>query len=109
MSVSKELEGAVLPRGSLILVTGANGFVGLHIVDQFLRNGYRVRGTVRDTPKSAWVTEYFQQEYGSGKFELVEIKDLSNVAALTSALEGKRILPHLEWASSMLWGNQSQG
>ncbi|KAH9846635.1 NAD-P-binding protein [Lenzites betulinus] len=31
----------------LILVTGINGFLGAHIVDQLVKAGYRVRGTVR--------------------------------------------------------------
>ena len=31
-----------------ILVTGANGFIALHVINQFALNGYRVRGTVRN-------------------------------------------------------------
>lgn len=83
------LEGAVLPQGSLILVTGANGLVGSHVVDQFLQHGYNVRGTVRDAKKNAWVGSYFEQQYGAGKFELVEVPDLTNLEALKKALEGK--------------------
>ncbi|KAI0351273.1 NAD-P-binding protein [Trametes cingulata] len=33
----------------LILVTGINGFLGAHIVDQLVKAGYRVRGTVRSS------------------------------------------------------------
>mmetsp|Transcript_51672 Transcript_51672/g.82097 ORF Transcript_51672/g.82097 Transcript_51672/m.82097 type:complete len:379 (-) Transcript_51672:347-1483(-) len=40
------------PRGNIIApvvcVTGANGFLGSHIVEQLLLAGYRVRGTVRN-------------------------------------------------------------
>lgn len=32
----------------LVLVTGASGFLGAHIVKVLLDNGYRVRGTVRN-------------------------------------------------------------
>lgn len=83
------LEGAVLPTGSLILVTGANGYVASHVVDQFLRLGYKVRGTVRDSEKNAWVAEYFDEKYGAGNFELVEVKDLTDPEAIKKALEGE--------------------
>lgn len=83
------LQGAVLPQGSLILVTGANGYVGSHVIDQFLKHKYRVRGLVRDIKKSAWVATYFHEHYGADEFELVEAKDLTDVDVMKKALEGK--------------------
>lgn len=32
-----------IPQGSLVLVTGANGFIASHVVKQLLENGYKVR------------------------------------------------------------------
>lgn len=32
----------------LVLVTGASGFLAMHVVQQCVRNGFKVRGTVRD-------------------------------------------------------------
>lgn len=83
------LEGAVLPKGSWILVTGANGYVASHVVNQFLRLGYKVKGTVRDSKKSSWVGKYFSDKYGAENFELVEIKDLTDPELLKKALEGE--------------------
>lgn len=83
------LPGAVLPQGSLILVTGANGLVGSHVVDQLIKHEYRVRASVRDAQKSGWLAKYFEEKYGQGKIELVEVKDLTNSAALKQALSGK--------------------
>lgn len=83
------LEGAILPKGSLILVTGVNGYVGSHVADQFLQHGYKIRGTVRDAKKNAWVASYFDKHYGTGKFELVEIQDLTDLEAIKKALQGK--------------------
>lgn len=83
------LEGAILPKGSWIIVTGANGFVASHVVDQFLRLGYNVRGTVRDAQKSSWLTGYFSKKYPDIKFELAEVKDLTDVEALKKAAEGE--------------------
>lgn len=82
------LEGAVLPKGSWILVTGANGFVASHVIDQLLRLGYNVRGTVRDANKHSWLTSYFADKYPDAKFELVELKDLTDVDALERAATG---------------------
>ncbi|KAL7940088.1 hypothetical protein V8C42DRAFT_356483 [Trichoderma barbatum] len=66
------LDDAVIPKGSLVLVTGVNGLMGSHVAKQFLEYGYRVRGTVRDTTKFSWLLELFQKNYGKGSFELVQ-------------------------------------
>lgn len=84
------LAGAVLPQDSLILATGANGYIGSHVVNQFLQHGYNVRGTVRDAKKHAWVASYFEKKYGAGKFELVEVKDLTDLETVKEALKGTR-------------------
>jgi len=39
--------------GKTVCVTGANGFIGSHIVNQLLGKGYRVRGTVHDLAPDA--------------------------------------------------------
>ncbi|MFA9472528.1 MAG: NAD-dependent epimerase/dehydratase family protein, partial [Deltaproteobacteria bacterium] len=36
---------------TLVTVTGASGFIALHCVRELLREGYRVRGTVRSLDK----------------------------------------------------------
>ncbi|KFY82364.1 hypothetical protein V500_10591 [Pseudogymnoascus sp. VKM F-4518 (FW-2643)] len=71
------LNNAVIPKGSLVLVTGANGLMGSHVAKQFLEYGYKVRGTVRDTTKFSWLLELFQKDYGKDSFELVQVDDLS--------------------------------
>ncbi len=38
-----------------VLVTGSNGFVGSHIVDALLREGYHVRAAVRATSDLTWL------------------------------------------------------
>ncbi|PIG87846.1 hypothetical protein AARAC_009850 [Aspergillus arachidicola] len=51
-----------LPKGSRVLVTGANSYIASHVVDQLLQLGYLVRGTIR-APKP-WLSEYSTQKYG---------------------------------------------
>lgn len=82
------VQNSTLPEGSLILVTGVNGFIGSHVADQILLAGYRVRGTARDAKKSEWITTFFDGRYGKGKFELVEVKDLAETKALEKVLQG---------------------
>ncbi|XP_054707123.1 uncharacterized protein LOC129216928 [Uloborus diversus] len=40
-------------KNELVLVTGASGFIALHIIDLLQREGYRVRGTVRSLKNEA--------------------------------------------------------
>ncbi|KAK4545211.1 hypothetical protein LTR36_003390 [Oleoguttula mirabilis] len=79
---------AVLPHSSLVLVTGANGFVACQIVNQLLDCGLRVRGTVRDLQKSAWMQEHFDNAYGPGKFELVKVDNMVEEGSLDEAVKG---------------------
>lgn len=73
-----------LPKGSLILITGANGFLASHVVEQALEIGYRVRGTVRDLSKSSWLMERFP----SDALELVVVPDMATADAFKSAMDG---------------------
>lgn len=81
-------ENIAIPAGSLVIVTGANGFIASHVVDQLLQAGYRVRGTVRNIDRSAWLEGYFTGKYGQGKFELVEVPDMANHGAFDQAVKG---------------------
>ena len=67
---SQGMEKLAISRDSLILVIGANSWLGSHIVDQLLEQGYRVRGTVRSVEKGAWGAKYFGDKYGQGVFAL---------------------------------------
>jgi FlaA1/EpsC-like NDP-sugar epimerase len=82
---------AITP-GSTILVTGANGFVGAHVADQLLQQGYKVRGTVRDAIKHQWLADLFSQKYGNGRFELMTVKDMGEPSAFDDAVSGSPLL-----------------
>ena len=77
-----------IPVGSLTVVTGANGFIASHVVDQLLQAGYRVRGTVRSAVRAAWVLNYFNNKYGAGKFELIEVPEMGEPGAFDEAVKG---------------------
>ncbi|KAL2673956.1 hypothetical protein Neosp_012402 [[Neocosmospora] mangrovei] len=89
-----ELTDRAVPRDSIALVTGANGFLGSHISDQFLHYGYRVRGTVRNLEKSAWLEKRFKEKYGAGRFELVQVADMTAEKAFHAVAKGVSIVAH---------------
>ncbi|KAF1347002.1 hypothetical protein BDV97DRAFT_358302 [Delphinella strobiligena] len=86
---------APIPKGSTVLVTGSNGYLASHVVDQLLAADYKVKGTVRSEQKGEWLTKYFSEKYGAKKFELVIIPDLSKQDALTDALKGCSGIAHV--------------
>jgi nucleoside-diphosphate-sugar epimerase len=77
-----------LPEGSLVVVSGANGFIASHVVDQLIQAGYRVRGTVRSLGRAAWVKDYFSEKYGADKIELVEVPDMGAPSAFDRVVAG---------------------
>jgi nucleoside-diphosphate-sugar epimerase len=79
---------AVISKGSLVLVTGASGFISLsgifrmlipyrHIVRELLRAGFMVRGTVRSPSKGEYLMKLFGDE---GSFEYSIVADMGQVS-----------------------------
>ncbi|KAH8746065.1 hypothetical protein F5883DRAFT_721671 [Diaporthe sp. PMI_573] len=60
----------------------------------FLEHGYKVRGTVRDTEKNAWLQVVFDKKYGKGSFELFKIPDLTAEGAFDEAVKGTSVVAH---------------
>jgi len=86
-------ERYTLPPGSRILVTGANGYIASHVVNELLSLGYVVRGTVR-SPKP-WLNEYFEQRYGRNVFETAIMTSFEDRDAIGHVLDGVDGVAHL--------------
>ncbi|KAI0897444.1 NAD(P)-binding protein [Annulohypoxylon nitens] len=77
-----------IPQGSTILVTGANGLIASHAVDQLLAFGYNVRGTVRNPSRCTWMKPLFSSRHPSSHFELVQVSDFGAPGAWDAAVKG---------------------
>ncbi|RPD52972.1 NAD-P-binding protein [Lentinus tigrinus ALCF2SS1-7] len=88
-----------MPSSKLILVTGASGFIGAHVVVQLLAAGYRVRGTARGAK-----TDLLKAAFGSyPNFEVAPLDDVAT-GDFTAVLQGVDAIIHL---ASPLAGRQS--
>ena len=75
---------------SIAVVTGATGYVAGHVIDQLIRSGYSVRGTVRSTsdPKSTQLLKDFP---GLQLFQA----DLLQEGSFEKAIAGARYVFHV--------------
>lgn len=76
---------AVAP-GSLILLTGASGFVAAHLGQQLLQRGFQVRGTVRSAAKGDYLKELYAKD-GLKGFEYVIVEDIEVAGAFDEAVK----------------------
>lgn len=77
-----------VPKGSLVLVTGTTGYIAAHASQQLLEEGYKVRGTARDTnsDKAQHLKDLFKS-HGSD-FEIVQAGDLEETGVFDKAVDG---------------------
>ena len=83
---------AIVP-GSLVLVTGANGYIASNVILELLTLGYRVRGTVRSSDKGEATATAFK-EHGP-LYEYVVVPDMSAPNAFAAAVRGAAAVIHL--------------
>jgi nucleoside-diphosphate-sugar epimerase len=93
---------STIPPGGLVLITGANGFIGSHIVKGLLKQGYAVRGTVRSEDKAAWIKEAMAESKPSATFETVLVPDSTAAGAWDQAVKGVDGIVHV--AGDMTFG-----
>jgi Nucleoside-diphosphate-sugar epimerases len=82
-----------IPKGSRILVTGANGSIASNVIDILLDLGYTVRGTVRT--EKPWLDRLFEAKYGKGRFEGVVVGTIEQDGAFDNAIKDVAGLVHV--------------
>lgn len=70
----------IIENGARVLVTGANGYIGMWVVRILLERGFHVRGTVRSAEKGKHVTEYFTSLGYGDRLQLVVVGDIAEVS-----------------------------
>jgi NADPH-dependent methylglyoxal reductase len=66
-----------------VLVTGATGFLALHVVSQLLQKGYSVIGSVRSQAKADKLAKLFGDKFGpkADKLSFTIVEDISDITA----------------------------
>lgn len=75
-----------MPSPQTVLITGASGFVGAHLVRVFLEAGYKVRATIRSASSASSITA--AQGSLSSELEFAIVPDLQAPGAFDEALKG---------------------
>ncbi|KAH6904344.1 D-lactaldehyde dehydrogenase [Coprinopsis sp. MPI-PUGE-AT-0042] len=81
-----------ISAGDKVLVTGANGYIAMWVVQKLLEKGYLVRAAVRTPSKAKHLQEYFKA-YGD-KLELVYVPDIEKEEAFDEAAKGVSAILH---------------
>ncbi|MBF9049073.1 NAD-dependent epimerase/dehydratase family protein [Roseobacter sp. HKCCD9010] len=79
----------------LVLVTGATGFIGQHVILQLLETGYRVRGTMRSLSKADHVRETLAQVTDKIDNLSFAAVDLTSDDGWPEAMEGVTFVQHV--------------
>ncbi|MGQ9662695.1 MAG: SDR family NAD(P)-dependent oxidoreductase [Kiritimatiellia bacterium] len=80
--------------GSRVLVTGAGGFIGSHLVDMLVREGYQVRALVRYNSQNSWHNlDHLPKEVLSS-VEVI-VGDVTDAFAMDKAVQGCEMVFHL--------------
>ncbi|KAI0325586.1 NAD(P)-binding protein [Cubamyces sp. BRFM 1775] len=89
-----------------VLVTGANGYLGLWIVRALLERGYSVKGTVRSPAVADTITQFVKEKYPeqAAKFECVVVPDITAEGAFDGAVADVSAVIHT--ASPVLFAEE---
>ncbi|KAK0613194.1 hypothetical protein B0T14DRAFT_498746 [Immersiella caudata] len=91
-----KLPTPAVPKGSLILITGVNGYLASELALQLLTLGYRVRGTVRSLSKANFLTtDVLKSHYTSGAFTVITVPTLDGPNAFSEAVKDVSIIFHV--------------
>ncbi|GAA5856956.1 hypothetical protein JCM9279_005030 [Rhodotorula babjevae] len=83
-----------VPTDSLVLLTGASGYLAVHVLTQLLERGFRVRGTVRSQDKGDYLRQLLAKDGLDSKFEVAIVEDVEKPDAFDEAVKGVDAIVH---------------
>ncbi|WWD19049.1 hypothetical protein CI109_103507 [Kwoniella shandongensis] len=83
-----------ITKGAYVLLTGPSGFIASHTAKEFLKEGFRVRGTVRSEEKGKYLKDLYAKD-GLNDFDYVIVKDIVEDGAFDEAVKGVDAVAHL--------------
>ncbi|KAL2820311.1 hypothetical protein BJX63DRAFT_428145 [Aspergillus granulosus] len=90
-----------------VLVTGANGYLGLHVLRDCLAKGWTVVGAVRTIKAANRIRDIFPDASASERLVLVQISDIVNPSSLEPAFSTDRPITAVINLASPLISNPS--
>ncbi|KAK7211200.1 hypothetical protein V2G26_018378 [Clonostachys chloroleuca] len=79
----------------LVLVTGANGFIGARVVEAFLSASYSVRAAVRSQHSASSLLAALPSYASSGSLTATLVPDITSPGAFDNAVQGVKAIAHL--------------
>ncbi|QDS75224.1 hypothetical protein FKW77_000322 [Venturia effusa] len=90
----------------IVLLTGATGFVGAHVLSQLLESKYAVLAPVRSESKATFLKAKYPNQVSSGALTFMTIPDLSAPGALDAVLQESNVQYILHIASPFFVSTQ---
>jgi nucleoside-diphosphate-sugar epimerase len=75
------------PSEQTLLITGATGFIGQHVLQQALSRGYNVRATVRSDKSKSKLPSEFDSAISSGQLTFASVSDITVAANYEQAFK----------------------
>ncbi len=77
-----------------VLVTGASGYIALHCIDELLKQGYKVKGSLRDMSRELIIRNYFLSDSQKLNLEFCKL-DLLNDEGWDEAVSDCEYIMHI--------------
>ena len=90
----------------IAFVSGGNGHLGFHLVQELLSAGYRVKASVRDLNSQLKISKLIQLKKSYSELEIVQM-ELNHRESIKKAVQGTHVLYHVA-APNKIWAKNPE-